>query len=258
MVAILSRQRDAIVGAVRAMYTDVARDPTREFHFPTGRSACVFVGYPEAQLDAVVPEVLESFAGVAYPFAADAICPGDTVLDIGSGSGTDVLIAAGLAGPTGRVIGIDLTSAMLDKLEPGAATSRAAIELLHADAEALPLPDASVDVVTSNGVLNLVVDKRRAIAEMFRVLRRGGRVQIADIVLATPVSEACRSDPRLWAECVVGAVLEDDYVDLYRAAGFRDVRVLSHLDYFAGSASTDTREIAGALGARSLLLRGAK
>ena len=129
---------------------------------------------------------------------------------------------------------------------------------MQGDAESLPLPDASVDVVTSNGVLNLVSDKERAVAEIWRVLREGGRVQIADIVLGKPVSEACKADPQLWVECVVGATLEDDYVDLFRDCGFEDVEVLSRFDYFAGSSSAETREIAAALGAQSLVLRATK
>ena len=254
MVAILSNQRRAILDAVQAMYADVARYPARGFHFPTGRSCCVTLGYPEALLDVVPDGVIESFAGVGYPFAADAIRSRDTVLDIGSGPGTDALIARSIAGPTGRVIALDMTPAMLDKMN---ATGRM-IELLEADAEALPIGDGSVDVVTSNGVLNLVPNKRRAIAEIFRVLRPGGRVQLADIVLGKPVSEACKADPRLWAECVVGATLEGVYADMFRAAGFSGIKVLFHLDYFAASPSAQTREIAAALGAQSVVLRATK
>ena len=239
------------------MYEDVARNPARGFHFPTGRAACAFVGYPNALLDPVPPPVLESFAGVGYPFAADVIRSGDTVLDIGSGSGTDAVIAASIAGSAGRIIGFDLTPAMLGKTQRDAGAASATIDLIEGEAEALPIADASVDVVTSNGVLNLVPNKPRAIAEIFRVLRRGGHAQIADVVLGKPVSEACKADPRLWAECVVGATLESDYVDMFRARGFT-VEVLSRFDYFAGSSSRDTREIAAALGAQSLVLRATK
>ena len=257
MVAILSDQRRAILEAVQTMYADVARNPTRGFHFPTGRAACALVGYPDAMIDLVPESVLESFAGVGNPFAAEVIRAGDTVLDVGSGSGTDAVIAASIAGLAGRVIGMDLTPAMLGKAQRDANGDSVRIELLEGDAEALPLADASVDVVTSNGVLNLVPNKRRAVAEIFRVLRRGGRAQIADIVLGKPVSEACKADPRLWAECVVGATLEDDYVDLFRERGFT-VEVLNRFDYFAASPSADTREIAAALGAQSIVLRASR
>ena len=243
--------------AVQTMYTAVARDPTRGFHFPTGRAACTFVGYPDAVLDLVPAPVIESFAGVGYPFAAGVIRPGHAVLDIGSGSGTDAMIAAGMTGSAGRVIGVDLTPAMLSRTRGAARSGASTIHFLGGDAERLPLPDASADVVTTNGVLNLVPDKRRAVAEIFRVLRRGGHAQIADIVLGKPVSDACRRDPRLWAECVVGATLEHDYIDMFRSCGFA-VTVLSRFDYFAGSASAETREIAAALGAQSLVLRASK
>jgi arsenite methyltransferase len=174
MVAILSNQREVIFDAVRRMYTDVALVPEREFHFPTGRDACEFVGYPAEELDRLPKVAVESFAGVGYPFAAAVIRSGDTVLDIGSGSGTDAFIAAGLVGPGGRVIGLDLTEAMRDKLRANAAAAGAAnLEVLAGNAEAIPLPDASVDVVSSNGVLNLVPDKPRAIREIARVLRAG-------------------------------------------------------------------------------------
>ena len=258
MVGIFSDQRRAILDAVQAMYSDVALQPRRGFHFPTGRDCCVFLGYPDALLRAVPTAVIESFAGVGYPFAAGAIRPGDTVLDIGSGSGTDAVIAAGIAGPEGRVIALDLTPAMLGKLHGAIVGSGRRIAALHGDAEAVPVADASVDVVTSNGALNLVPGKRRAIGELHRVLRRGGRVQIADVVLGKPVSEACKADPRLWVECVVGATLEDDFIDMFRDAGFRDLEVLGRFDYFAGSASDDTRQIARALGAEAIVLRAGK
>ena len=258
MVAILSNQRRAILDAVQAMYTEVAHHPTRGFHFPTGRDCCSFVGYPAAMVDAVPPTVIESFAGVGFPFMVGGIGPGDTVLDIGAGSGTDACIAAGIAGARGRVIAVDLTPAMLGKLASKRGGNAAKIERLRADAEALPLADAFVDVVTSNGVLNLVPNKRAAIAEIFRVLRPGGRIQIADVVLCKPVSEACKADPRLWVECVVGATLEDDFIGMFREAGFDGVEVLARLDYFAGSSSADTREIAAALGARAIVLRATR
>jgi SAM-dependent methyltransferase len=250
VVAIAGFTRDQIFAAVRQMYGEVATAPAKRFHFPTGRDACRFVGYPEAWLDRIPATAAESFAGVGFPFRAGVIQPGDTVLDIGSGSGTDALLAAGLAGPQGRVIALDITPAMLDKLRRNVVAAGAAnVEILEGNAEAIPLPNRSVDVVTTNGVLNLVPDKPKAFAEISRVLRPGGHVQIADIMLARPVGDAARKDPKMWAECVVGAWIEDDYLDQFRAAGFDDVKVLRRYDYFSGSASADTRRIAGALGA---------
>jgi len=258
MVAIFSDKREFIFKAVADMYTDVATHPEKTFHFPTGRLACLFVGYPAHQLDRVPATAVESFAGVGYPFAADVIRAGDVVLDIGSGAGTDTLIASTLVGPHGKVYGLDMTPAMLDKLRRNVAAMRAENVVPTAgNAEEIPLPDASIDVVTSNGVLNLVPDKPRAFAEIARVLKAGGRLQISDISLAKPVSEKSRSDPKLWAECVVGAVVEDDYLAQLRAAGL-DVEVISRLDYFAGSVSQDTRRVAHGLGAHTIVMRGAR
>jgi arsenite methyltransferase len=259
MVAILSNQREVILDAVRAMYTAVATTPEKGFHFPTGRSACEFVGYPAEQLDTLPQTAVESFAGVGYPFAAEVIGTGDVVLDIGSGSGTDVLIASRLVGPSGRVYALDMTEAMRAKLRANVERSGARnVEVLDGNAEDIPLPNASVDVVTSNGVLNLVPDKPKAIVEIARVLRPGGRAQIADILVATLPSDACRSHPELWAECVVGATTESNFLDLFRAAGFTDVELLSHLDYFAASASAETRKVAASFGARTLVMRAVK
>ncbi|MGQ0639763.1 MAG: methyltransferase domain-containing protein, partial [Gemmatimonadaceae bacterium] len=191
MVAILSNQREVILDAVRRMYTDVATAPERGFHFPTGRPACEFVGYPADHLDAVPVTALESFAGVGYPFLSKVIRVGDTVLDIGSGAGTDAIIASRLVGPKGRVIALDMTDAMRDKLRANATAAGATnIEVLEGNAEEIPLPNECVDVVTSNGVLNLVPDKPRAIREIVRVLASGGRLQLADIVVESLPSEA--------------------------------------------------------------------
>lgn len=258
MVAVVSDRREFIFRAVSEMYTDVATHPGKVFHFPTGRLACLFVGYPAAQLDAMPAQAPESFAGVGYPFAAGLIHEGDSILDIGSGSGTDALIASTLTGPHGQVHGLDMTPAMLEKFRRNVAAMGATnVAAVQGNAEAIPLPDASVDLVTSNGVLNLVPDKPRAFAEIARVLRPGGRLQIADIALQRPVPEKSRSDPKLWAECVVGAVIEDDYLRMLGAAGL-DVEIIGRFDYFAGSVSESTRRVAHGLGAHTIVLRGAR
>lgn len=253
MVAILGYSREQIFEAVKQMYTAVAEAPDSPFHFPVGEPACRKLGYPPEQL-AALPEALRtSFAGVGWPFRAGAVRPGDTVLDVGAGAGTDAVIAAGLTGPGGRVLALDLTPAMTDKLER---TARQAgldnIEVLQGSAERLPLADKSADVITSNGALNLVPDKRRAVAEMFRVLRPGGRLQLADVVIHRPVTVDCREDPRLWVECVVGATVKEDLLAMLREAGFEDVQVLHRHDYFALSPSQQTREIAAGFGAHSV------
>jgi ubiquinone/menaquinone biosynthesis C-methylase UbiE len=256
MVAIAGFNKEQITSAVQQMYSEVANLPSKQFHFPTGRSACLFVGYPEEWLDKLPATAVESFAGVGFPFRADIIRASDRVLDIGAGSGTDTLTAARLVGPQGKVFALDMTPAMLAKLRQNVALANAEnIEVIEGNAEAIPLPDASVDVVTSNGVLNLVPDKPKAFAEIFRVLRPDGRAQIADIVVGRPVGENARRDPKLWAECVVGASLEEKYVELFRLVGFAHAVTLRGYDYFSGSASADTRRVAHSLGAKAIELR---
>lgn len=253
MVAILGFSRDDIIVAVKDMYTAVATTPTAHFHFPVGRAACRLVGYPAEVLDALPETVVESFAGVGYPFAAGVVRRGDTVLDVGAGSGTDAFVAARCVGPEGKVWALDMTPAMLARLRARIAESALAnVAVIEGNAEAIPLSDASVDVVTSNGVLNLVPDKARAAAEIFRVLRPGGRVQIADIVIRQPVGPGCRKDPKLWAECVVGATVVDDYLAMFRTAGFDGVTVLREFDYFAHSPSHETQAVARRFGAHAV------
>jgi SAM-dependent methyltransferase len=259
MVAIAGKKKESIFRAVSEMYADVAAHPDKAFHFPTGRAACRFVGYPEDQLDALPKTAVESFAGVGYPFSVGAVETGRVVLDVGAGSGTDILIASSLVGPRGTVYGLDMTPAMLQKAARNVELARASnVELIEGNAEKIPLPDGSVDVVTSNGVLNLVPDKPRAFAEIFRVLRPGGRLQIADIVLGRPIKPESQNDPQLWAECIVGAVLQDDYLALFERAGFANLTVMRELDYFAASEDADTRAVAAKYGAKTIVLAGAR
>jgi len=255
MVAILGFSKDRITGAVQAMYGDVAARPGAAFHFPVGREACLALGYPEDLLAGVPSPVVEAFAGVGCPFRRGVIRPGDTVLDLGAGAGTDSLIASSLVGPMGRVWALDLTPAMLARLHRAAeGDGFGNVKAIQGDAERLPLPDGSVDVVTSNGALNLVPDKRRAFREIFRVLRPEGRVQVADVVISRPVPVGGRSDAELWAQCVVGACVDEDYLAWFSQAGFADLEVTREHDYFSHSPSAATRRIASSLGARAVEL----
>ncbi|HSH42645.1 MAG TPA: methyltransferase domain-containing protein, partial [Arenicellales bacterium] len=166
MVAILGYSREQIFAAVKDMYTAVAEAPDSPFHFPIGRTASDAAGYPPDQLEALPGNVLESFVGVGYPFLGEAIRPGDTTLDIGAGAGGDSLIAGRLVGPSGRVVALDLTPAMTRKLGETVQQSGADnVSVLQASAESIPIADESVDSITSNGALNLVPNKRKAVAE---------------------------------------------------------------------------------------------
>ena len=183
---------------IQRTYTDVSTDTGRDYVFRTGRAWAEELGYPRPELDRVPEGSVASFAGVANPFSLGRIEPGATVLDLGCGAGTDLLIAAQMTGPGGRVIGIDMTPSMLERARRGAEALGLDVELHEGVIEALPLDAESVDVVISNGVIDLVPDKDAVFAEIDRVLRPGGRVQLADVVIHTEVSEDARKDIDLW------------------------------------------------------------
>jgi len=185
---------------IKKTYASVSKEPGKDFIFPTGRAWAVDIGYPEALLARVPEAAVESFAGVANPFSLGPLAPGSHVLDIGSGAGTDSLIAAQMVAPEGRVTGVDMTDEMLVKARAAAAEmGQDNVEFVAGEAEALPFPDESFDVVISNGVIDLIPDKDTAFNEIFRVLRPGGSIQIADVTLQNPVSEEASRDIELWA-----------------------------------------------------------
>jgi arsenite methyltransferase len=185
---------------VQTMYARVAASPDGEFHFHRGpQYAATMLGYDATELAALPSEVTSSFAGVGNPHAIAPIPVGATVVDIGCGAGMDLLLAARRTGPSGRAIGIDMTAAMRRRASDGAASAGLAhVEVKDGDATRLLVDDRSIDVVISNGVLNLVPEKERAIAEIARVLKPGGRVQIADIVIGEILPEAALRDIDLW------------------------------------------------------------
>lgn len=248
-----------VTKAVQHLYTEVAQEPHKVYHFPLGIEALRFVGYPDEDLEKLPRTATESFAGVGYPFATRSIRPGDTILDIGSGSGTDVLYAALEVGPKGRVMGLDITPAMIEKARANIRRTGAnQVTILEGNATEIPLPDSSVDVVTSNGVLNLVPDKPTAFREIFRVLKPGGRLQLADIVVQQDVGAVCGLNPQLWADCIGGAAVEADYLKTIREAGFEAVSIVRRIDYFSKSASEGTKRLTKAFGAESIVVAGTK
>ena len=188
-----------IKGEVLRMYQEVADHPDQEFHFFHGRVAAEMFGYEREWLDRAPAGAVASFAGVGNPHLRSRLQPGETVLDLGSGAGLDSIIAGWQVGPGAKVLGIDLNPHMCAKAEAHVALAGGAMECRQGTMEDVPLPDASVDVVISNGVINLSFRKRRVIGELFRVLKPGGRVSIADIVSATQLSQSIVNDPKLWA-----------------------------------------------------------
>jgi SAM-dependent methyltransferase len=206
---------------VREMYRNVAEDPAAPRHFEIGRELAVRLGYPETMLDAVPAEAVASFAGVGYHLDLARLRPGDRVLDLGSGAGTDVFCAVGLVGGAGLAVGVDFTDAQLAKSRRLAmlhATSD--VSFVEATIDRLPFENESFDVVISNGVINLSPLKQRVFAEAARVLRPQGRLAISDLVSTAPLKETTRRNTELWAACIAGAVPISGYCDGLAEAGF--------------------------------------
>jgi SAM-dependent methyltransferase len=190
---------DVLRREIRETYAEVSTKQEKEFIFLTGRAWAQELGYPEPELSRVPDASVESFAGVANHWTLGRIEPGEVVLDLGCGAGTDLLIAAQMTGPDGRVIGVDMTAAMVAQTRASAAgMGLTNVELHEALIESLPIGDTSVDVVISNGVIDLVPDKDAVFDEIDRVLKPGGRLQIADIVIHHEVSEDARKRIDLW------------------------------------------------------------
>jgi arsenite methyltransferase len=184
---------------IKKTYAAVSQQPETDFIFPTGRAWAADLDYPLDLLANVPESAAESFAGVANPFSLGRLAAGERVLDLGCGAGTDSLVAAQMVGPKGRVTGIDMTPEMLAKARASAeAMGMANADFVAGEAEKLPFPDATFDVVISNGVIDLIPDKGAVFSELYRVLVPGGRIQIADVTIQQPVSEEGRRNIDLW------------------------------------------------------------
>ena len=190
---------EALRSAISTEYRDVALNPQKGFHFHTGRPLARIIGYDDELIKAVPENSINSFAGTGNPFSLGAIRPGERVVDVGCGAGFDSFIAAHMVGSDGRVIGIDMTPEMLRNAQKSKETAELSnIEFRKGIAEALPVDDKWADVVISNGVVNLCPDKVAVFREMYRVLKPGGRLQIADILVEKPVPEEAKQDIDLW------------------------------------------------------------
>ncbi len=226
-------ERERLRAAIQQEYSDVATNPDKGFHFVVGRSLAERLSYSDGDLAGIPAGALESFAGVGNPFMLGHIDAGSVVADVGSGCGMDALIASHMVGVHGRVIGVEMTEGMRAKAIRNAGEMNASnVEFLEGWAESLPLPDHSVDVAISNGVINLCPDKEAVFREIYRVLKPGGRMQIADILLEKPVPGSAKDLIHLWTQCVAGGLLEAEYVGIIRGAGFQKVEVVSSFEVF--------------------------
>ena len=218
-----------------ATYDRVAREPRAHYHFHRGPSyAHDFLGYDADELAALPASATARFAGVGNPLAIGDIAPGSVVLDHACGAGMDLLLAARRVGPTGRAIGVDMTPAMVEHATEAARAAGLAgvVEVHQGIYESLPVANASVDVVISNGVLNLAPDKPAVLDEIHRVLKPGGRLFLADVVVQRELTLDARSDPELWAACIAGALVESELPQIAAQAGLVDGRVVRRFNCF--------------------------
>jgi arsenite methyltransferase len=224
--------------SIREVYTRVADDPAGQFHFHRGAGyAARALGYDAQELETLPLRATSRFAGVGNPLAVARISVGQTVLDHACGAGMDLLLAARRVGPTGKAIGVDMTPRMRDeaRLSAREAGLSERVEIRAGMFEDLPVESGSVDIVISNGVVNLAADKRRVFREIRRVLRPGGTLCMADVVVQRELSLRARSEPELWAACIGGALVESELEALAAEAGLVDGKLQARVFSFAGS-----------------------
>ncbi|WP_312911357.1 methyltransferase domain-containing protein [Natronosalvus caseinilyticus] len=217
---------------VKSVYRDVAEAPTERYHFEMGRPLAERLGYSSEDLDGIPEEAVESFAGVGYHFDLADLQPGDDVLDLGSGSGTDAFVAALHVGETGSVTGVDMTDEQLEKarrLRDEAGMDTVSFEKAYI--EDLPFEDTTFDVVISNGVVNLSAEKEDVFSEVNRVLEPNGRLALSDIISEEHMSESIKTDADLWAACIGGAEQVDDYTMMIETPGFDAIEIRENPQY---------------------------
>lgn len=247
----------ALEQKVKAMYRDVAENPHGEFHFEMGRAMAERLGYPAADLDRIPAAAIDSFAGVGFHFDLAALRPGERVVDLGSGSGMDCFVAALHVGPTGRVVGVDMTDAQREKAERlRADTDFDNVSYVDGYIEHVPCEAGTFDAVISNGVVNLAPDKPQVFAEAARLLRPGGRLALADIVTEVRLPDGITCNATLWAACIGGAMQVEDYVAAIERAGLRVTTIHDNPQY--RFISDNARGAAGKYGVKSVSLLATK
>ena len=248
---------DELRSRVQDVYREVAERPSQGFHFEVGRTLAERLGYDPTLLDQIAKEAVDSFAGVGCPFTVAEVIPGEKVLDLGSGSGMDSSYAALLTGNSGSVIGVDMTEAQLEKAQGAAlASGLSNISFEKGFIEALPIRTQSVDLVISNGVINLAADKPQVFSEIARVLKPGGRMAIADIVSERQLTEKIVCDASLWAACIGGASQEDAYLAAIEGSGLEIRRHAQNIEY--GFLSKSAKQASIDFGVKSVTLLAEK
>ena len=231
-MTIAAVDREALESKVKNMYSDVATNPHGEFHFEIGRPMAERLGYAPADLDRIPQDAIHSFAGVGHFFHLASLKSGEQVVDLGSGSGMDSFVAVFKVGPSGRVVGVDMTDAQLaNATRLAQCHGIEGITYRKAYIEDTGLAAESFDCVISNGVINLAPDKARVFQEACRVLKHGGRLAIADIVTELPLPESVVCNADLWAACIGGAALRQDYHAVIEAAGLQIEHVEENTGY---------------------------
>jgi arsenite methyltransferase len=232
MTTLTSFDPKELESKVKAMYRSVAEDPHGDFHFEMGRAMAERLGYAPADLDRIPAEAIESFAGVGYYFHLADVKTGETIIDLGSGSGMDTFIAALKVGPRGKVIGVDMTDEQRAKAERlRDRDGFLNVTYVKGYIEQAPLPNGLADLVISNGVINLATDKTKVFGEAGRLLKSGGRFAISDIVTEVQLPESIVCNSTLWAACIGGAAQQGNYQQMIEAAGLRLVKVEDNPQY---------------------------
>jgi len=234
MIKGISTDHEILIRKIQKLYSDVAREPDKDFHFMHGRPLTGRLKYDPELLYGIPEGAIESFSGAGNPFQIASVKKGETILDIGSGAGMDALIASKCTGESGEVYGLDITPEMIEKSRKNASEMGTKnVRFLKGDAEQLPFEQESIDLVISNGVFYLCDNKETVLKNIFGVLKPGGRLQIADVLLEKSVPESSIELMHLWTRCVAGATLHSDYNSVLMNSGFHNIEIQKSYDIFS-------------------------
>ena len=235
--------------AIKAEYKEVVCNVNHEIHFTSGRKLAQRLGYSEKTMSYIPEEAIRPFAGVGNPFAMGGLVEGEVILDIGSGGGFDCLYASVISEGLTEIYGLDMTDAMIEQASRNVSdTGVTNIKFIKGYAEEMPFPTASIDLVISNGVINLCPDKYKVYREIYRVLKPGGRFMIGDVMLEKAVPDESRDLIHLWTNCVAGAITQNEYLEIVKSAGFKSPAIKNSYDVFKDARIAKSAAYFGAKG----------